>query len=301
MTKLPEPPEFLLNVPFIEQSAPPAKWVDYGAPGVSSDLPPHPAYMPSEDLEPYYARKDYSSETVSPPPSQSILDPIWWSLGDAAYYIEGSLENEDPETSPMFSGLRRLEEVIRSERLQAYGSVDAAPVSAISAAAWTEFEMIPCNIQSDGNGSVTYEVLVRSARSYRAGALHDHGFPSGERVPSASAPGGEPGFHRIVSNAFVKESETRKLFVAKTVKPKPQRVGHKQKRLAGTLATMTMKGRKVYPDRGKLSFAVIAREVIKNWEKDDQRRDKIIEYDEGTEEQAVRRFYASATQTLSDK
>jgi hypothetical protein len=266
-----------------------------------SPLPQHPSQMRPEELALYFGEVDYSYGAVSSGSPTSFLDPMWWSLGNAADYIEGNFEDDDPETSPMFSGLKRLEEMIRSGRLQAYGSVDAAPVSAISAAAWTEFEMIPCNIQSDGNGSVTYEVLVRSARSYRASALHDHGFPSGERVPSASAPEGEPGYHRIVSNAFVKESEARKLLVAKTDKPKPQRVGHKQKRLAATLVTMTMKGRKVYPDRGKLSFAVIAREVIKIWEQDDELQGKAVEYDEGTEEQAVRRFYGNPIQILSDK
>jgi hypothetical protein len=226
---------------------------------------------------------------------QSFLDPIWWSLGDVAEFFEANAANDDPDSSPLFSGLRWIEQKIRTGALKAYGSIDAAPVTAIAIEAWTEFEMVPQNISGKADGTIRYDVLVRSRRSYRASALRDHGFPSGDFVPSASRREGEPGYHRIISNAFVRESEARDQLAGKISKPKRRAIGHKQQRLAETLKRLTIGGKKVYPDRRKLSFARIARSVVARWEEEDRREGRVIEYNLSSEEQAVRRFYNSAS------
>jgi hypothetical protein len=251
---------------------------------------PHPADLTPQELAEWMG-PDYSSSSVASSTPESFLDPLWWSLGNAAEFFEINAANDDSESSPLFSGLKWLERKIRTGELKAYGSIDAAPVTAIGIEAWTEFEMIAHNITSKAAGAVRYDVLVRSRRAYRASALRDHAFPSGETVPSAFRPEGEPGYHRIVSNVFVNEREARELLNGKVSKPKDRPIGPKQQRLAETLELLTIGGRKVYPDRRKLSFAKIARLVVNRWEEEDKRTGELVEYNLSTEEQAVRRFY----------
>jgi hypothetical protein len=267
-------------------------------PGWIREAPPHPGTYEDTPLElnvPPPNEDDYGpdysiAEVVSSTP-QSFLDPIWWSLGDAAEFAESTMESDDPDSSPQFSGLERIEQAIRAGKLQAYGSIDAAPVRAIPVEAWTEFMMIPSNIVSNLDDTLTYDVSVRSVKSYRASTLADHSFPSGDLVPSAASPQGEPGFHRVVSNAFVKESDARALFATRNAQGKERRVGPKQRRVAETLSRISVKGKSVFPDRGDIGFAEIARAVVKEWRKEDKRKGQSIEYNMSTEEQAVRRFY----------
>jgi len=284
-----------LTKTFTDQSEP--TWlvpVDSGtyAGGLAYPEPPHPADLPDDE----YAGliPDYSGFEVRSNLPVSLLDPIWWSIGNVAEFIEANTENDDPDSSSLFSGLLRVEQAIRSGRLQAYGSIDAAPVRPIPVEVWTEFLMTPSNLVLNSDGTVSYDVVARSVRSYRASALQDQSFPAGDLVPSASEPGGEPGYHRIISNPFVKEHDARKLFVAQVPKTKQRRVGDKQRRIAETLSRLTIKGSKVFPDRAGLSFAVITRAVVRDWKKQDQRLNKAeTEYNLPSEVQAIRRFYNS--------
>jgi hypothetical protein len=200
---------------------------------------------------------DYSGHDVASNPAGLFLDPLWWSLGNAAEFVEVHTSEEDIEGSPIMSGLHQIEAALRGGTLQTYGSIDAAPIRAIPVEAWTEFVLITSNISLAADGWVTYDILGRSIRSYRAHALRDHGFPSGELVPSASSPEGEPGYHRMVLNAFVKEADVRKLFTTEVFEERGRRIGEKERkigeqalRIAKTLDGLVVNGRTIYPDRG---------------------------------------------------
>jgi hypothetical protein len=256
--------------------------------------------LSTDEVIALYGADDYLPRAVLHSRAQGFFDPLWWSLGDAAEYIEINVDINDFESSPQFRGLDRLEEAVRSGQLQTFGSVDAAAVSAMTTACWTQYQMIAHDARRVDGGSMTYDIVVRSSRSYRSSALNDHSYPSGEMVPSANFAEGEPGYHRVVSNVFVKEIDARKLFTVQSGKLKQARVGRKQKRIGTALKTLTIKGKLVYPNRGKRSYAEIARRIIDIWEDEDRKIGVPVEYLQSTEEQAVKRFY-NQVQTLSDK
>ncbi|AMN39733.1 hypothetical protein RHPLAN_12780 [Rhodoplanes sp. Z2-YC6860] len=241
---------------------------------------------------------DYSFGAASPSTS-SFLGGYWWSLGEAADYIENSIENTDSDASPLFTGLGRLEKAIRSGKIGAFGSIDAGPVSELSEAAWTEFILIPYFHRRLGQGRPTYEVLVRSRRSYRASALNDHSFAANEWLPAANAPHGEPGYYRIVSNVFVKEADVAKLFPQKTDARK-EPGGRKHRRLLSTIPVVKVRGKSVFPDPGDATASDITRAVIKHWEEGDRKEGREKDYLFPTELQAVLRFYEKLRHGSSD-
>jgi hypothetical protein len=273
-------------------------WLREGPPNLGTDelAPPqtgvpHPADLSPDELAEWLG-PDYSSSVVVSTP-QSFLDPIWWSLGDAAEFIESSTESDDPDASPLFSGLNRIEQEIRSGQLTAYGSIDSAPVSAISREAWTEFELVPFDVKRNEDGTISYSVLVRSIRSYRASALKDHGHPSGTNVPSAFSTGGEPGYHRTISNVFVEEADVRGLIPRiSSTERRGRGTGPKQKRLIATLPRIIIRGKRVYPTKpDDISIAEITRRAIKILKEEDQKSGDITDYVFSTEAQAVGRIY----------
>lgn len=146
---------------------------------------PHPGDLSPDELARLMEGPGFSTSTVLLSAPQAFLDPIWWSLGEAAVFFEANETNDDPDSSTLFSGLKSLERKLRSWQLKAYGSIDTAPVTAIAVEVWTEFEMVPYNINSKGDGAVSYDVLIRSLTSYRASALSNHAFPSGATVPTS--------------------------------------------------------------------------------------------------------------------
>ncbi|MBM7488139.1 hypothetical protein [Bradyrhizobium canariense] len=260
---------------------------------------PHPGDLPPHELAELLDGPDYSGHDVASNPAGLFLDPLWWSLGNAAEFVEMHMSEEEIEDSPLMSGLHKIEAALRGGTLQAYGSIDAAPVRAIPVEAWTEFVLITSNVSFAADGWVTYDIWGRSIRSYRADAVWDHGFPSGELVPSASFPEGEPGYHRMVLNAFVKQADVRSLFKVKVseergrkISAKERKIGEQALRIAKTLDGLIVSGRKIYPDRGGVKYAAIARAIKKIWEKEDIREGKIDpEYNPPSLEQAIRRFY----------
>lgn len=285
MSSLPDTPAWLYEVPH------PAELTDDSA---------HPDQQPVRNLSDLtdeeladWLGPDSFRRNVTSSVTGLILDPLWWSLGNAAEYIDVNTDNGDAESSTLFRGFNRIEAALRSGELQAYGSIDAGPLSVIPVEAWPEFVMVASNIAPNAERTMTYDISIRSVRSYRAAALDDHSFPSGDLVPSALEPQGEPGYHRIISDAFVKESDVRKLITLTTSKSRQRRIGEKQQRLIATLGQLKIKGQKVFPDRGKIPIAEITRAVIKVWIKEDERRDRQIEYNPPSEEQAIRRFYLS--------
>jgi hypothetical protein len=259
---------------------------------------PHPAELSPEELKEWLG-PDYSGHDAASNPARLFLDPLWWSLGNAAEFVEVHMSEEDIEASSIMSGLHQIEAALRNGTLRAYGSIDAAPIRPIPVEAWTEFVLITSNISPTADGGVTYDILGRSIRSYRAHAVRDHGFPSGELVPSAISPEGEPGYHRMVLNAFVKQSDVRELFTVVVSEERGQKTGEKARRIgeqalriAKTLDGLIVNKQRIYPDRGKVTYAAIARVVEKIWEKEDIREGKIDpEYNRPSLEQAIRRFY----------
>jgi hypothetical protein len=260
---------------------------------------PHPADLPPDVLAEMMDGPGYSGHDAASSPVRLFLDPLWWSLGNAAEFVEVNTSDDDTEDSHIMGGLHQVEAALRGGTLQAYGSIDAAPIRAIPVEAWTEFALITSNISLGAEGGVTYDILGRSIRSYRADAVRDHGFPSGELVPSASLPEGEPGYHRMVLNAFVKQEDVRRLFSVEVSEERSQKIGEKERkigeqarRIAKTLGGLVVNGQKIYPDRGGVTYAAIARVVEKVWEKEDIREGAIDpSYNRPSLEQAIRRFY----------
>lgn len=267
--------------------------------GVPYPDAPHPGDLPPHELAELMDGPDFSGHDVASNPARLFLDPLWWSLGNAAEFVETHKSDEDSEDSPLMSGLHKIEAALRCGTLQAYGSIDAAPVRAIPVEAWTEFVLITSNVAFAADGWVTYDIWGRSIRSYRAAAVWDHVFPSGDLVPSASCPEGERGYHRMILNAFVKQADVRSLFKVKVSEErrrkrgaKERKIGEQAHRIAKTIDGLIVSGRQIYPDRGGVKYAAIARAIKKIWEKEDIREGKIDpEYNLPSLEQAIRRFY----------
>jgi hypothetical protein len=97
----------------------------------------------------------------------------------------------------------------------------------------------------------------------------------------------------------VKQSDVRDLFTVEVSEDRGQKIGEKARRIgeqalriAKTLDGLIVSKQRIYPDRGKVTYAAIARVVEKIWEKEDIREGKIDpEYNRPSLEQAIRRFY----------
>jgi hypothetical protein len=100
-------------------------------------------------------------------------------------------------------------------------------------------------------------------------------------------------------NAFVKQEDVRRLLSVEVSVERSQKIGEKERkigeqahRIAKTLDGLVVNGQKIYPDRGGVTYAAIARVVEKVWEKEDIREGAIDpSYNRPSLEQAIRRFY----------
>jgi hypothetical protein len=89
----------------------------------------------------------------------------------------------------------------------ASGCVDGGERRDISPGEWNDYRLKLKHTVFAGHyftGSAgTPIIAVLSIPSFPAAALKYHGYPSGVRVPSASAQDGEPGYHRVITDVLL--------------------------------------------------------------------------------------------------
>lgn len=130
------------------------------------------------------------------------------SLQQAAVWVETRRVPEYPIHRPIApDAVRELHDALMAGTITASGCVDGGERREILPGEWNDYCLrlkhtaFPGNYSMPSAGAPIIKVL--SIRSFPAAALKYHGYPSGVRVPSASAQDGEPGYHRVITNVLL--------------------------------------------------------------------------------------------------
>jgi hypothetical protein len=132
-----------------------------------------------------------------------------WSLGQAIVWIEtpAGVPEHPIHRRIAPAWVQELYKALKSGMLTASGCVDGGERRDISPGEWNDYRLKLKHTAFAGHhftGTAgTPIITVLSIRSFPAAALKYHGYPSGVRVPSASAQDGEPGYHRIITDALL--------------------------------------------------------------------------------------------------
>jgi hypothetical protein len=132
-----------------------------------------------------------------------------WSMEEAVVWIEtraGVLQHPiHRRIAP--ATVQELYQALRVGMIMASGCVDGGERRDISMGEWNDYRLKLENTTFASHyftGSAgTPIIAVLSIRSFPAAALKYHGYQSGVRIPSASAQDGEPGYHRVITDALL--------------------------------------------------------------------------------------------------
>jgi hypothetical protein len=136
-----------------------------------------------------------------------------WSLQQAIIWIETSAGV--PE-HPIQRGItpatvQELHKALKAGMITASGCVDGGERRDIAPGEWNDYRLELKHTMFAGHyfmGSAgTPIIAVLSIRSFRTAALNYHGYPSGERIPSASGQDGEPGYHRVITDVLLSREQ----------------------------------------------------------------------------------------------
>jgi len=148
------------------------------------------------------------------PGSQQRSIPVeLWSLAQAAVWIETRADAADHPIGRRIAPttVEELHEALKAGTITASGCVDGGERRAISPAEWHDYRLTLKHatfarrpyMRSPGVPVIT----VLSVRSFSARALDYHGYRSNVRIPSAQAPDGEPGYHRVIADVLLRHEE----------------------------------------------------------------------------------------------
>jgi hypothetical protein len=132
-----------------------------------------------------------------------------WSLEQAAVWIKtpGGVPESEIHRRIALSSLQELYKALNAGTITASGCVDVDERRDISPGEWNDYRLKLKHTAFAGHyftGTAgTPIITVLSIRSFPAAALGYHGYPSGVRVPSASAQDGEPGYHRVIADVLL--------------------------------------------------------------------------------------------------
>jgi hypothetical protein len=132
--------------------------------------------------------------------------PELWSLEQAAVWIKtpGGVTESGIHRRIALSSLQELYKALNAGTITASGCVDGGERRDISPGEWNDYRLKLKHTAFAGHyftGTAgTPIITVLSIRSFPAAALKYHGYPSGVRLPSASARDGEPGYHRVITD-----------------------------------------------------------------------------------------------------
>jgi hypothetical protein len=132
-----------------------------------------------------------------------------WSLEQAAVWIKppGGVPESGIHRRMALSSLQELYKALNAGTITASGCVDGGERRDISPGEWNDYRLKLKHTAFAGHyftGTAgTPIITVLSIRSFPAAALKYHGYPSGVRVPSASAQDGEPGYHRVIADVLL--------------------------------------------------------------------------------------------------
>jgi hypothetical protein len=132
-----------------------------------------------------------------------------WSLEQAAVWIKtpGGVPESGIHRRMALSSLQELYKALNAGTITASGCVDGGERRDISPGEWNDYRLKLKHTAFAGHyftGTAgTPIITVLSIRSFPAAALKYHGYPSGVRIPSASAQDGEPGYHRVMTDVLL--------------------------------------------------------------------------------------------------
>jgi hypothetical protein len=132
-----------------------------------------------------------------------------WSLEQAIVWIETPAGVPEHPIHRRIAPARvqELYKALKAGMVTASGCVDVSERRDISPGEWNDYRLKLKHTAFAGHhftGTAgTPIITVLSIRSFPAAALKHHGYPSGVRVPSASAQDGEPGYHRVVADVLL--------------------------------------------------------------------------------------------------
>jgi hypothetical protein len=129
-----------------------------------------------------------------------------WSLEQAVVWIETRADLPQhliyrwvaPAT------LQEVYQALKAGMITASGCVDGSERRDISPEEWPDYRLELKHTKFLSHyftGSAETPIIaVLSIRSFPTTALKYHGYPSGVRIPSASAHDGDPGYHRVITD-----------------------------------------------------------------------------------------------------
>jgi hypothetical protein len=145
-----------------------------------------------------------------------------WSLQEAVAWIE---QQPPIRCRITLTTLQELHEALKAGVITASGCVDAGERRAISPGEWNDYRLTLKHATFASHhytGSLGVPIIaVLSIRSFRAGALKDHGYRSAVRIPSARSPDGEPGYHRVIHDVLLRREEVVQQWPALGQAPAP--------------------------------------------------------------------------------
>jgi hypothetical protein len=132
-----------------------------------------------------------------------------WSLEQAIIWIEthAGVPEHSTERRITPATVQELHDALKAGMITASGCVDGGERRDIAPREWNDYRLKLEHAAFAGHHFMgtagTPIIKVLSIRSFPAAALEYHGYPSGGRLPSASAQDGEPGYHRVITDVLL--------------------------------------------------------------------------------------------------
>jgi hypothetical protein len=134
-----------------------------------------------------------------------------WSLNQVTVWIERRASVSQHLIQMASTTIQELYQTLKAGMVTASGCVDGSERRDISSGEWNDYRLTLNHIKFPNHyfrGSAGTPIIeVLSIRSFPAAALEYHGYRSGVRIPSASAQGGDPGYHRVITDVLLRREE----------------------------------------------------------------------------------------------
>ena len=136
-----------------------------------------------------------------------------WSLEQAAVWIEtlAGVPEHPIQRGITPATVQEMHMALTAGMVTTSGCVDGGERRDISPREWNDYRLKLEHAEFAGHHFMgtagTPIIAVLSVRSFPAAALKYHGYPSGVRIPSASAQDGEPGYHRVIIDVLLSRQQ----------------------------------------------------------------------------------------------
>ena len=150
--------------------------------------------------------------------------------------------------------MQELYRALNAGTVTASGCVDGGERREISPGEWNDYRLKLKHTAFAGHYFVgtagTPIIAVLSVRSFPAAALKYHGYPSGVRIPSATAQDGEPGYHRVITDVLLPREQIAQRWpgIGSSPSPKDHSISLSRTRTSPQRERASRVLREIYPE-----------------------------------------------------